>query len=174
MGKTLEDQIKELERELALKSAYLSAVVSFPKNTKLPQDVQEEVVNTLKTFAVQKAEQKDLSNQEVSLLFSEEEVAIIKQLISAVKNRPAAQASGLESHRQVATQVTTNTRLSSNEESGKTARLLTTDGIAPTLRGRVAPEARVVVRKVSGGRAIVMSEDGIVFQVPEEDLDFNI
>jgi len=165
MGKTLEDQIKELERELALKNAYLSAVVSFPKNTKLPQDVQEEVVNTLKTFAVQKAEQKDLSNQEVSLLFSEEEVAIIKQLISAVKNRPVAQAT---------TPVITTERSNSSEESGKTARLLTTDGIAPTLRGRVAPEAQVVVRRVSGGRAVVMSEDGIVFQVPEEDLDFNI
>jgi hypothetical protein len=84
----LESKIQQLEREVALKKAYQSVQISFPKSAKLPEDVTQEVTQRLRDvaqkLALGTADKGD--DTPTTLDLTSEEIQVLKMLAqSALK-----------------------------------------------------------------------------------------
>jgi len=170
---TLEDKIADLERLLALKKAYASVSFSFPKNSKLPDDVQQQVISELQAACAQLAENMEFSKsvpQDISL--TREDFVILKQLINTVKNRTIS-GSTASSEPSTTNQLKENDPELKNNEVRR-AQILTLENVRKELRSKIDSNSLVYVRRVEDGRALVTAQSGVTFHVPVDDLDFNL
>jgi hypothetical protein len=168
MSKTLEERIKGLERELALKQAYLSVQFSFPKGSKLPDDVKEQVTEELKKACAQLADDKGVvvNHSSASSEFSEDEVSVLKQVVEAAKSKMSA----VKPPKMQGTVETAP----KTDAIPRNAILLTNDNIPANIRMKIGSNEAVFVKESSDGTSFVVTRDGMGFRVPTEDLDFNL
>lgn len=172
----LEKKIQELNRKLALKQAFLSATISFPRGNKIPQDVKDEVLNSLRAAAADFSE--GVYNPAVPAdpgavvsvsQFTEEEAGILKNIAATVKSKAAAPAQPSKPQPQ-APQAAPVTK---SEPMGlKKARLLMIDSLPSQYRNKVAPESEVYVSSLKDGKARITLPSGQSVLVEAEDLEF--
>ncbi len=173
MNKPLEDRIKDLERQLALKKAYLDVNFTFPKNSKLPDDVKEQVVNELKDACARLAEGMEdalpVMNGNSADFLSSEEIQVLKQLVQAAKGKLGKAAPVTQQQAPKQPEVK-----SQDLPEIKKAVLLTLDSVQPTIRNKMGSGETVYVKSYKDDQAFVMNRHGQGFYVPIEDLDFNL
>ena len=171
MSDSLEDRIKDLERQLALKQAYLNVSFSFPKNSKIPEDVRSEVTAELKSICAGLAEGKEQTvaelNPNTSSYLTSEEISTLKSLAEVAKGRltPAAsRPQPIDPPKKV---------VDSGVDGVKKARLLTLENLNVNVRSKIEPMEEVWVKSSNGEMATIATKKGIITKVPVEDLDFN-
>lgn len=169
---TLEEKIKLLERELALKNAYLSVQFSFPKMSKLPEDVRNQVVEELKKACAQLAEDKEAAPTPTSAPteLTAEDLKILKELANTIKAKTARPAAPSPTVTTAPAPVEAPKPVPAG--SVLKAVLLTLENVPKTIRNKVDPQSQVYVNKQENGRALVTTAKGNTFHIPVEDLDF--
>ena len=177
MTQSLEDRIKDLERQLALKQAYLTVNFSFPKSNKLPDDVKEQVIAELKKACTQLADDKEetvaeLNPNSVNHLTSEE-VTLLKEFASVVKARTTSTPAPIAPSA-VQPPAPEKKKMDSGTEGIKKAVLLTLEGVPASARNRVESGETVYVKSSDGETASIATKNGLIFKVPVDDLDFNV
>lgn len=164
---SIEQRIKDLERLLALKNAYQSATITFPKGIKLPDDVREEVVNKIKEYTLAMAEGQEAvpAAPTASSPFSETEITALKGLAEAVlsKAKPQTTVNGTNQIKPASPQTI--------ESITQYATVLTTDSVEKSMRSKVASEDKVLVVKKDEQYAIVRTTAGAQFRILLEDLE---
>lgn len=172
----LEQSIKALERKLALKNAYLAAQVSFPKGSKFPEDVKEEIIEIFNSFKTAKASDQEVQNSTNSI-FSDEDITVLKMLISSVTSKTSVNAVSERSiGNSVAPQKTPSALPPVSREPSRQvqqeAKLLTLESVPAQFRNKIPSESKVFVMSIKDDRARISTEDGYSFQVLVEDLEF--
>lgn len=180
----LEDQIKELEKKLELKRAYLDVNISFPKGNKLSQEIKDEVIKLIKETCNRAAEGKSQVASE-ALPFSEDEVTILKQVVAQVKTAAGKSPTSTSSKAVFGPEVPDATANSNKfgemvrssiktRATQNTAQLLLLDNLDRSLKDKVESGAIVkVLAKRDENTMFVEANNGIRFNIPTEDLDFN-
>lgn len=152
----LEQQIKDLERQLALKKAYLSIEVKLSKT--VPEDIRLEIENEIKAFASQKANGTQTAlTQNVNNQFSEQEVIILKSVVKA-----ALEKSGVK---------VVEAKPTVDKSKPLTATLLTTDSIPVERRKLIESNSKVQIVSYNDKEACFLHNKNR-FVVPIEDLQF--
>lgn len=159
MANKVQDQIASLEREVALKKAYSSALIKLPKG--LPEDVVNEVITKLQEFAIKLASGEFKSE---SYGFSQEEVEILKTMAKSVKNK-------IKQEKELSPKSAPEQPVTKRPDD--IAMVLMTDNIDATVRSYVSSGDLVKIRGVSGEYVTAITKAGHVFRIPYEDLDFN-
>lgn len=158
----LETQIKELERKLALKKAYLSIDIKLPKGT--AEDIRLEIEQAVKTFCSNQANDVPQSNggSFVGSPFNDMEIAALKELAAAVTGQKSS-----------APQSAQAASLPKKPEANKPlmAVLMTTDNIAPERRKLIASNEKVQVVSYNDKEVCFMYQKNR-FVVPIEDVEF--
>lgn len=157
----LEQQIKDLERQLALKKAYLSLKVNLPKT--VPEDIKVEIEAAITAFCAQKANgtvQADVQNATQNVAnsnnqFTDQELAILKGVVQAALEKSGGKV------------------IKKAPEKGKplTAMLMTTDSIPVDRRKLVESNAQVQIISYNDKEACFTFNKNR-FVVPLEDLQF--
>jgi len=179
MSESLQDQIKRLERELAVKNAYLSVQFSFPKMSKLPQEVKEQVMEELKKACTQLAEDKEsnvLKTPQASEL-TKDDVKILKDLITTLKNKTTGgtvvgKTTFTNPNPQTLPKEDPSIPKVDNANSVLKAIILTLENVPKELRSKVDSNSTVYVKKSENGRSLVMTQKGATFHIPTDDLEF--
>jgi hypothetical protein len=173
---SIEKKIEELQRQLAIKTAYLNVEVKFKKGITIPKEAKDLVVNQLKKACAQLAEDRDAipldtkGNTQVST----EDLLFLKQMREAVGKK-------LSSKTEPTNEVVKDTGFSNNISEAikkvsnreNVAQLLTIDSIEARLRRKIPPQACVEVIEKQGEKTIV-DYKGIRFFINTEDLNFNV
>lgn len=96
MQQSLESKLKKLELEIAIKNAYLTVQMTFPKGSKLPEEVKDQVIKELKNACASLAESvsNGSSFDVTSSKLTDEELLILKQIVSKVKIGTSGGAAG--------------------------------------------------------------------------------
>jgi len=167
---SLEDRIKALEQQLAIKHAYLSAKVVFGnKGKNIPADVKKTVEKSIKELCAQLAEGNEVSQPNSSGLTTQE-VNVLKSLASKVLSKTGAK---ITSTAQTKKARTLKDVLSNASKSNITAQILLLDSVPATLRKKVDAQSIVKILANKGDRVFVETERGVRFYLPIEDVDFN-
>lgn len=157
----LETQIKELERKLALKKAYLSVDIKLPKGTS--EELRLEIEQAVKTFCSNQANEVPQSSggSFVGSPFNDQEIAILKELAQAVTQKSGGQSAK------------TASSIPKKPEANKPlmAVLMTTDNIAAERRKLIASNERVQVVSYNDKEVCFMYQKNR-FVVPVEDVEF--
>jgi hypothetical protein len=157
-GVDLEAQIKELERKLALKKAYLSVEIKLPKG--LPDELRTEIEMAVKTFCTSQANDVPQSSSNIlqNGLFTTQEVAVLKSVVQA-----AIDKTGGKPIQSVAKPA--------EKPKPLTAILMTTDSIPNDRRKLISSNEKVTIVSYNDKEACFMyGRDRFV--VPIEDLQF--
>jgi hypothetical protein len=158
----LETQIKELERKLALKKAYLSIDIKLPKG--VADDIRQEIEHAVKQFCSDRANDVPQSSGGafVGSPFTDIEIAALKELAAAVTGQKSS-----------ATQPAQAASLPKKPEANKPlmAVLQTTDNIAPERRKLIASNTEVQVVSYNDKEVCFMYQKNR-FVVPIEDVEF--
>lgn len=165
----LEEKIRELERKLALKNGYLQVVIKFPKGNKIPSDVKEEISTKIKDYCLQIANDNEHIENFTSV-FSEEEISILKELVSTVKGKTSNKPENHSLKSSKVSEVVPANKPALKIEKGRRGILMLLDNIDPTIRGKLAPQSMVVILENKNDSFFVETK-GIRFWVPREDLD---
>lgn len=164
-----EDKIKELEKQLELKKAFLDVRVSFGKGRKYSKEVQDKVNQYVKEACTKAAE----GSETTSKGFSEEEISILKKMVTSIKekaNQPTTVSVSAEASTMSNTVSDTLKKINSQNQ----ALILTLDNIDRTIRNRIQPQSVVrVIGKRDENLAFVENSQGVRFNIPFDDLDFN-
>jgi len=180
---SLEDKISKLQRELALKNAFLAVSISFGKGNKFPADVQEQIVNELKDFCTKRAENLDaVIDVESEQKLSAEDVEILKMLADKVRNKTTTAAASAPQQAPVKKQPTSNKAVfAPADEStssadgpilGRKATLLSTESLHPSQRAKAHSGMEVFVNAVRpDGFVNLRTKEGYQFNVPLDDVE---
>lgn len=171
----IELKIKELEKQLELKRAYLDASVSFSKGSKFSQEVKDEVIRVVKETCAKAAEGKPTAEpvSQIASPFTEQEVAILKEMTAKLLARAnkAVPAPNAPAESRMSSLVSQGLR---NIQAQNMAQILMLDGIDRTLRDKVESGAIVrVIGKKDAATVLVEDVTGLRFHMPLDDLDFN-
>lgn len=173
MSQTLEEKIKDLERKLAVKNAYLTVQFSFPKNSKLPEDVKEQVINELKNACANLAEDetvsKDVEKSNISERLNDDEIRILRQVAAAAKGKVAVQPVAPAPRPEQAPKT-----FDSATDGVKKAMLVTLENVDAKLRNKIASQEIVFVTSERDGYARITTQKGMSINVPVDDLDYNL
>ena len=170
MSQTLTEKIKDLERQLALKQAYLSVQFSFPKGNKLPDDVRSQVIQELKNACAQLAEDEvPVGQSDAFLHLTQEEIKTLKDLASVAKSRLSKTSTPAP-----ANNVPVKHQVQEEYESVKEAILLTLENVPQSAKIKMGSNEKVFVKSQKDGTAFIVTQSGIGIRVPVEDLDFNL
>jgi hypothetical protein len=178
----LEDKIAELQRELALKNAFLTVTFSFGKSGKFPQEVQDQITKELREYCTKRAEKLDTIPEQAEVL-SKEDVEILKQLSETIKKKSQSPTVA-----KTATVQPTGPKVSdkvkfgpSNEDipmgqinaiAGRKAILLHTESIHPSQKAKASSGMEVLVNMVRpDGFVNLRTKEGYQFNVPLEDIE---
>lgn len=183
MSRNLEDEIKNLERKLAIKNAYLTVEFKFPKGTKIPEEIQTLVTSELRQAALDLSkdpEDKDKASEGIERL-SDEDIKILRQVAQTIKSKssqpevlgnaiPAATAAAPRKERSPAPGKT----FDSSIHGTRIATVISLESIEPRYRSKVSPEERVnVISMAEDGYARIAVKSGSILRISSEDLDFN-
>lgn len=174
MSTPVEVQIKELERKLDLKRAYMGVQFSFAKGSKIPSDIQEEIISKLQELCKKLAEETEISQVSNNSSLTEEELSILKSLVSTVKAKTTALA-GRPSPLPPSSEGHANYQKDSNPTVkffNKKATILTLDNVTAKVREAMEPQSVVEVSRVKGDTATIVTKDGRITQIPVNDLEF--
>lgn len=166
----LEDRIKELQRQLALKEAYLSVSFSFPKGNKIPNEIKEQVTLSLKEKATQLASEEEEITKPNTSEFSDIEVEVLKQLADQVLKRPKREVQKVDPP-----SVTPETPYkASSKAPQKFATVVSLKGIPKEFKPKVGVESRVRIKKLDlkERKAIVVDDKGFAFPILVDNLIF--
>lgn len=158
----LETQIKELERKLALKKAYLSVELKLPKG--VAEDIRLEIEQAVKEFCMKRSEggPESSGGSFVGSPFTDVEIAALKEIASAV----TAQKGG-----QSAAQPASDLPKKPDPKKPLMAVLMTTDNIPAERRKLIASNEKVQVISYNDQEVCFMYQKNR-FVVPIEDVEF--
>jgi hypothetical protein len=169
MPDSIETKIAELERKLALKNAYLGVNISFGKGHKsFSEDVRAEVTKNINEFCRALANDEEISVKQSSLPFSEEDIEILQQLISTVKDR---QSKPQPAVKDVEVRVKVEEPKPLKPKTTKKATIMFLDNLSPELKGKVEPQSEVTILSTKGALAFVEDNAARRFNVPFDDLE---
>lgn len=173
MSQTLEDRIKELERKLAVKNAYLTVQFSFPKNSKIPDDVKEQVINELKNACTALAEDETVAKDKDASIerLSDDDINILRQVAAAARGKISAAPQAQPAAPQPKQELPPKT-FDSATDGVKKAILLTLENVDSKVRNRVSSQEQVYVTSERDGYARVTTRKGLSISVPIEDLEY--
>lgn len=161
----LEQQIKELERKLALKKAYLSVDIKLPKGT--PDELRLEIEQAVKSFCSNQANDVPQNSQAngssfVGSPFNDMEIAALKELAAAVTGQKSATPQSAQA-----------AAIPKKPDAAKPlmAILMTTDSIPAERRKLIASNERVQVVSYNDQEVCFMYQKNR-FVVPIEDVEF--
>ena len=179
---SLDAKIKELQRELALKNAFLAASVSFGKGNKFPKDVQDQIIQELKDYCTKRAEKLDEIPEQTESL-SSEDVQILKQLSETVKKKSNGAAKVVD-NKSSAPQHKISEKVKFgparedvpmgqiNALAGRKATLLHTESIHPSQKSKAFSGMEVMINMVRpDGFVNLRTKEGYQFNVPQEDIE---
>lgn len=161
---SLEQHIKDLERKLALKKAYLGAEIKLPKGT--AEDVRIEVEAALKDYAARLASSEENISQPVNTTtsqFTDNEVNILKSLVNAAMEKAGMKAP---------TVAKSNVPEAPKKDEPLTAVLLTTENIPAERRKEINSSETVLVKSYNDKEACIIFNNKR-FVVPVDDLQFD-
>lgn len=166
----LDDKIKELEKKLAIKQAYLNASISFPKGKNIPADVKKIVTDKIRAACAALAEEQEIEGSS-SNLFTPEEVQALKS-IAKVYTDKATVNHAPQKHEPTSEEDLSNGKAVSQKATKMDrAKLLLLDGVDPTMRKKIEPQAEVVIIETKEDKAFVQDRRANRFWVPVEDLE---
>lgn len=172
MSQTLEDRIKDLERKLAVKNAYLTVQFSFPKTSKIPEDVKEQVINELKNACTALAEDETVAKdrpKDTSIeRLSDEDIQVLRQVADAARGKLAARPAAPTVPKQEQAPKTFDSAI----EGVKKAMIMTLENVDAKLRNRIASQEIVYVTSEREGLARITTSKGLSINVPVEDLEY--
>lgn len=174
------DEIRQLEHELELKKAYLDVRVSFGKGNKYSQEVKDVVTKFVRGACLQEASGNSVQNP----AFTPQEVALLKQMAQRLEDKAkqpvtttqpengsgGAQQTAPNKMTQMMREGLNNIKA---QHQKATAQIVMLDNIDRTIRSKVEPEAVVQVITKAADFAFVETPQGLRFNIPLEDLDFN-
>ena len=172
---SLESDIKELERKLSLKNAYIAASIKLP--TKIANDVKKEVTDKLRELCLALANEQDVSVTDLSL--SKEEIVILKMLASKVlytksSNERVSEPASVKKNGKISKGKLE--KIKATSATSKTGIIMMLDNIEPSIRKKIKPESQVLIlnRTKAFGIDLAYVEDkqGLRFNVPIDDIDF--
>lgn len=182
MSRNLEDEIKSLERKLAIKNAYLTVEFKFPKNSKIPEEVQNLVIAELKQSALNLSmdpEEKDKASEGIERL-SDEDVKILRQVAQTIKNKssqpeiPQTSTQAIKVAPQKERPPAPTKTFDSSIHGTRIATIVSLESIEPRYRSKVSPEERVnVISMAEDGFARIAAKSGSILRIHSDDLDFN-
>lgn len=158
----LETQIKELERKLALKKAYLSVEIKLPKG--VSEDIRLEIEQAVKEFCMKRSEGAPDANggSFVGSPFSDIEIAALKELAAAVTGQKGASSQA---------QAPSDLPKKPDPKKPLMAILMTTDNIPQERRKLIASNEKVQVVSYNDQEVCFMYQKNR-FVVPIEDVEF--
>lgn len=159
---SLEQQIKDLQRLLALKTAYSKVLVTFDEKDDIPEDVKIEVVTKLASIAHDLGADIEPAVKNQNSQFTEIEVDVLKNLAESVLERAKKQSSSPSS-----------TALPTIKDQSKElfAILLTTNNVRKEQRKYVNSNERVQVLKYDDVNALITNKSGERFIVLKDDIE---
>lgn len=165
---SLEQQIKDLQRLLALKQAYSNVVITFDEsNLSIPEDVREEVIAKLKAISTDLGSSVEKSNEKQEIVksesqFTEDEVAALKLIAEAtlIKMSPTVQSSSKKAE-------------PVKKAGPKMATILMTDNIPVDRRKLVQSGELVKIINLNETQAVIENAKRDRFVIPVEDLEIN-
>lgn len=162
-------KIAELERQLELKKAFLSARVSFGKGNKFSEETKKQVTDFVQALCVKAAETNE---PDATPTFSEQEVTVLKQMVAKIVAKAAdTQPTPVNTVPQP-TVVTLPHKVAPAPKN--MAQIMLLDNVDVAVRNKVSSESVVkVIGKVNEATAFVETGDGFRFHIPIEDLDFD-
>lgn len=175
----VEDKIKELERQLNLKKAYLAVKISFPAGNKFPEDVKKEVTDRLSKACELLAEGGEegihtdgLSTEEVSVLKTLYNTLIARTPEIKTASTPVVPEVKEPIQTQDAQRAIDNGTIVSSKLRQK-AQIMLTEHIDPTMRKKISPMMQVLVLEEKEDQVFVeeMSSRSR-FWIPADDLEF--
>ncbi len=173
----LENKIKELQKQLAIKNAYLNVDIKFKKGVQIPQDVKKLVTEELTKACAQLAEGVDYEASANTTDLTDEDVVLLKELANKLRSKvnkkaPVSNGNGANSHK-VAQEESEISKAIKKVTANK-ARLMLLDNIDPEIRRKLEPNSLVKIIGKRGDTNLVEDENKNRFLVPIEDLDFNL
>ena len=167
---SLEQRIKALEEQLALKNAYLNVEIAFNKEVKVNAKIKKLVTTKVKEICLELAEGIERTSQSESSGLSDAELDVLKQLASKVLGKSAKTPKNPISEPKE--EPVSKAKELSAKHGGEFASILMTDNINKQFRDKVSSEAMVKVLNHDKNVARVLTEDGIEFNMPIMDLEF--
>lgn len=172
---SIQDDIKRLEEELALKKAYMSVGFTFNiEEENFSKEIIEKVTSSLKECAEKLAAGEPINNKETD--FSDQEIKALKALASTVITKSAA-GSVKSTNPSKPSEPRNNLQsiIDSSNDSlvGKIGQLTMLDSVPLEQRKKVKPEALVEIRSVRRDKVYVTDEQNNSFWMPLADLDLN-
>lgn len=161
---SLQSQIDVLERQLKLKKAYASVKFSLKG---FPDDVTDEVINSMKNFADAKASEGSALTSDVTTVFSTEEIGALRLLAASLLKKSAVPV--IERTTAKAFNVSAP---ATKGPVGKDCELLQTLNVPRPYRNTITPEARMRILgvNVEGTKYQLSDLQGATFWLPEEDV----
>lgn len=181
MSRNLEDEIKSLERKLAIKNAYLTVEFKFPKNTKIPEEIQSLVMGELRAAANNLSldpEEKDKESQGIERL-SDEDVRVLRQVAQTIRSKSSPQQEPTQS---IPAPVVVKEKapkpiktFDSAIHGTKIAKIVSLESVDTKYRSKVSPDEKVhVISIAEDGFARIAANSGSILRISTEDLDFNV
>ncbi len=175
---SIEAKIEELQRQLAVKTAYLGVKISFGNDLKhLPADVKEEVISKLNGIAVKLAEgvEEVLEQESEMAQLTPQEVSTLKLMADKILNANTAPKPipGVHDPRANPAPIQAQPVVPPQPQV-KRAEIMTTGSIDPTVRSKVDSQSVVTIVSLQGDNAFVQDTKYNRFWIPVEDLNFNI
>lgn len=173
---SIEKKIEELQRQLAVKTAYLTVKVSFGQVGKsLPEDVKTEVINKLQEICASLAEGEELKADNSNTGLTAQEIEILKQISAKVLN-PTTKATAKVAPPPIPqpnpkAKFGSPTELTPNPMVTDKAVLITLSNIDATLRSKVAPQSEVQIMDRREDQLFVQDPNGRRFWVPSDDVE---
>ena len=173
----VQDEIKELERELELKKAYLNVKVTFGQSyKKFSKEVREEVEAKIKAYANQLASD---GSDKVAASLTQEELTILKSLVKSIKNKnkkstePVTKPSeGTIPPRRAPKMQEITENVNKSYGRGVQAELLLLDNVPAEQRRSVESGSKIHILDEKEDRVFVedFSEKRNRFWIPKEDI----
>jgi len=170
---SIEKKIEELQKQLAIKTAYLSVEIKFKKGVTIPQDVKDLVTDELLKACAQLAEGvESFTPTNNSSNLASDEIHLLKQVAelfkSKLKNKTLIQQT--EPVNNISGTVSGAIR----KLGKKRAEIITLDSVQPAnLRKKVPSQSIVEIVGYEENRAIADFK-GTRFFIDKEDLNFNL
>lgn len=168
-----ESKIKELEKQLELKKAFLDVKVSFGKGKKYSKEVQDQVRLFVQDACTRAAEGETITQSEA---FTEDEINILKNMVNTLQQRSKNPSKPLNPSTEISNSMSNTVSQTIKKITNQNkALILTLDNVDRTVRNKIAPQSVVrVVGKRDDTLMFVETSQGVRFNIPVSDLEFNI
>ena len=176
----LETKITELERELALKKGYQAVKFVLPKST--PDDVAEEIQKILREIADGLAVSKEQLAGSGSMApahfpFSNDEVLVLKMLISAVESKTNGSSSNGAGASSMPTPPTAQDHVAKFHGEPRKAKILTAENVRGEARKYAAPDDEIYVPNPEkmddhGMVSATHMKRGAMMKIPVDDIEW--